>query len=153
MHHDPAGKRFVGIEGGFPGLTEVVGDLGVVALCTESIGPAVFAFESLFGAGEIFRCEECGRESVLSSASGMKTLGHGSEHLPQADRLHGCETDGPEHLLLGEAEEASGSGSSPEYSRGAGDVPPGIIVGGVDCVSDAALRFDADNQSVQKIAA
>src|SRR5204863_6087685 len=40
-----------------------------------------------------------------------------------------------------------------EYSGGAGDVPTGVVMGGVDGVSDAALGFDAGGQSVQEIAA
>ena len=100
MHRNPAGKRFVGVEGGFPGFAKVFCDLGVIAFRAQGIGPTEFAFESLFGTGEVFRGEQCGRESVLRGSARMKTLGHRPEHFSQPHGLHGGEPDGPEHLLF-----------------------------------------------------
>ena len=47
VDNNTAGERLVGIETKLPGLTQSFGNLGVVALRTDHVGPAGLRFEPL----------------------------------------------------------------------------------------------------------
>ena len=109
-----------------------------------------FASMPLFAAGVAASREQRRRQPVLCGAAGVEALGHGAEHLAQADWLRGGQAERPHHALFIQPEELAGRRGSPEHAGAAGDMPADVVMVGIDRVADPALDIDAEHQGVDE---
>jgi hypothetical protein len=153
MNDHPAGERLVSVQRQLVRLSEFVGNRGRIVAGAEDIQPPVLAFEGEVGAGEVARRQQRSGQAVLCGASGMKALGHRSEHLAQPDRLRGRQSQRPHHLLRCQPEDPAGRRGSAEHADGARDVPPPIVVRWIHGRADPALRFNAEDHRIHEVVA
>ena len=153
MQDNPASERLVGVERQFEPLAEPTRDLLPLHLGGQDVHPSALALERDVGRGEVLRREHGRGQAVLRGPARVVALRHRAEHLAQADRLGRGQAQRPHHLRFGQPEQFAAGGGRAEHARGTGDVPPAIVVRGIDRIADAALHLDAEDQRMQEITA
>src|SRR3954464_11087919 len=98
MRHDPTRKRLVGVQREFVARAQSARDLVPLMARAHRLRPAIEAFEGNVRGGETRLREQRGSHAVLRRAARMKALRIGSELHLKADRLRGCDADGPRHM-------------------------------------------------------
>src|SRR5687767_5120209 len=102
---DAAGKRLVRIQPGLPALAKSAQDFREILLGGEYMGEAARRLDAALGGIEPRFRQKGRKRAVLRRPPGMKTLGHGAEHLAQAGRLRGGKSQRPGKLLLGKPDQ------------------------------------------------
>src|SRR5690606_8881559 len=125
--------------------------------------------EVIFGGGD--RCKSArgldaplsGREivaskqrrgiSILRRTAGLKRLRHRTEHYSYAGCLGRRKAERPGHLPYRQVEQPTDRGRGAKYAGRGGDMPPGVVVRGIDRIADARLRLEAEYEGCDEIAA
>jgi hypothetical protein len=96
-------------------------------------------------------CQQCCGKAVLRGAAGVETFRHGTEHFAQTDRLGRRKPESPSHALCIQPEQLANGSRRTENPRGSSYVPADIVMRRENCIADAALNLDAQDQRVNEI--
>ena len=151
--HNSAWKWFIGVGAQIEVDAQSCRDLGQIVLRRLHRRKASWTFQTMYTRREPGLREQRRGVAILRRAARMQRLRHGPEHLAQSRRLRGREPDGPNHLLLRQADQLADGDCGAEYARRTGDVPADVVVRGINRVPDPRLGFKSQDERVHKIAA
>ena len=151
MNHDAAGERLVRVERDLEARAELVRDLRPVALGRIRPHEPARRFERAIRGREAMSRQQRRHEARARRAADVKRLGHRPELLADADRLRRRDAERHGRAVRIESEEPRAGCGRAEHSGRPRDVPPAVVVVGIDRVADAACDVDPDHQRIDEL--